>query len=168
LIYKDRISEPKLISTEGRSAGGLTMGCLANMRPDLIHCVVSGVGFVDVLCTMADDSIPLTTSEWGCVGNPNTMQGYTYIKSYCPMSNIAKLPYPKVLATAGLHDPRVPYWEIAKYVQRLRENTTRPQNEIIAKFEMGGHFSANDRYIWWREVATYQAWLVKNLTGNME
>lgn len=169
VVHEHKLTSPQLIAIEGRSAGGLLVGCMMNMRPDLFKCAVSGVGFVDVMVTMSDASIPLTTSEWGCVGNPNIYQHHACIKSYCPMSNVARLPYPNMLATAGLHDPRVGYWEVEKFVQRLRENTTATQNEIIAKFELSaGHFSANDRYKYLREMSVDQAWVIKQLTGKLQ
>src|SRR5690606_10965737 len=107
------------IVAEGRSAGGLLMGAIANLRPDLWAGVIAGVPFVDVLNTMSDTSLPLTPPEWPEWGNPiEDEAAYEYIASYCPYSNIEAKAYPAVLATGGLTDPRVTYWEPQKFVAK--------------------------------------------------
>ncbi len=140
------------IVAEGRSAGGLLMGAIANMRPDLWAGVIGGVPFVDVLNTMSDTTLPLTPPEWPEWGNPlEDTEAYDYIASYCPYSNIEAKAYPAILSTGGLTDPRVTYWEPAKWVAKLRPHTTsgRP---ILMKMNMGaGHAGSAGRFEFLRE-----------------
>ena len=164
-----KITSPEIMSCEGRSAGGLLMGSSQiNMRPDLFKCAVAGVPFVDMV-TMCDPSIPLTTNEWYCLslfpsllsvplkhnmhnreewGNPNEPKYFDYMLSYSPIDNVRAQPCPDLLITAGLHDPRVAYWEPAKWASKL----STLQNEsvdsvVVCKFDLSaGHFSASDRY----------------------
>ena len=89
------------------------MGNIVNMRPDLFKCIVAGVPFVDLMVTMSDPTIPLTTGEWEEWGNPNTDEHFDYMMSYSPIDNVRAQPYPNILITAGLHDPRVAYWEVS-------------------------------------------------------
>jgi hypothetical protein len=106
-----RYTSPAKLAIEGRSAGGLLMGAVLNMRPDLFNAAIMGVPFVDALTTMLDDTIPLTIIEWEEWGNPADPEYYHYMKSYAPVDNVQRAAYPHVLVTAGLHDPRVGYWE---------------------------------------------------------
>jgi len=155
------------IVAEGRSAGGLLMGAIANMRPDLWAGVIGGVPFVDVLNTMSDDTLPLTPPEWPEWGNPlEDTEAYDYIASYCPYSNIEAKAYPAILSTGGLTDPRVTYWEPAKWVARLRPHTTsgRP---ILMKMNMGaGHAGSAGRFEFLRELAHDYAFAVKAIGSN--
>ncbi|MBY0565328.1 MAG: S9 family peptidase [Hyphomonadaceae bacterium] len=150
------------IVCEGRSAGGLLMGAINNMRPDLWAGVIGGVPFVDVLNTMSDTSLPLTPPEWPEWGNPlEDPQAYDYIASYCPYTNIERKAYPAVLSTGGLTDPRVTYWEPAKWVAKLRPHTTsgRP---ILLKMNMGaGHAGSAGRFEFLRELAHDYAFAIK-------
>jgi oligopeptidase B len=147
----------------GASAGGLLMGVCANEASHIFNVIVSQVGFVDVLVTMSDETIPLTTTEFDEWGNPKEEPYFNYIKSYDPMQNISKKEYPKMLLTAGLNDSRVAYWEPAKFAQRLRENNTGP-NDILLKVDMSaGHFSFSHRYAYLREKAWEYAWLLDSL-----
>ncbi len=150
------------IVCEGRSAGGLLMGAIANMRPDLWAGVIGGVPFVDVLNTMSDDSLPLTPPEWPEWGNPlESGEAYDYIASYCPYTNIDRKAYPAVLATGGLTDPRVTYWEPAKWVAKLRPHTTSAR-PVLMKMNMGaGHAGSAGRFEFLRELAHDYAFAIK-------
>lgn len=150
------------IVAEGRSAGGLLMGAITNMRPDLWAGVIGGVPFVDVLNTMSDTSLPLTPPEWPEWGNPlEDPAAYDYIASYCPYTNIDAKAYPAVLSTGGLSDPRVTYWEPAKWAAKLRPHTTsgRP---ILLKINMeAGHAGATGRFDYLKELAHDYAFALK-------
>lgn len=144
----------------GGSAGGLLMGAVINMEPELFNGIISAVPFVDVLTTMLDDTIPLTTSEYDEWGNPNEIQYYNYIKSYCPYSNIEAKPYPNILVTTGLHDSQVQYFEPAKWVAKLRELKT-DKNLLLMKTQMeAGHSGATGRFNALKEVALDYAFLL--------
>jgi len=156
-------TSPQRLVISGRSAGGLLMGAVANMRPDLFAGVVAGVPFVDVVNTMLDPTIPLTVIEWEEWGNPADAEYYRYMKSYSPYDNIEAKPYPAILATAGLNDPRVQYWEPAKWVARLRTCKT-DDNPLLLKTEMGaGHFSKSGRYDYLEEIALEYAFILDTL-----
>uniref|UniRef100_A0A803LS22 Prolyl endopeptidase n=1 Tax=Chenopodium quinoa TaxID=63459 RepID=A0A803LS22_CHEQI len=130
----------------GRSAGGLLIGGVLNMRPDLFKAAVLGVPFVDVVTTMLDPTIPLTTAEWEEWGDPREKEFYFYMKSYSPVDNVKAQNYPHILVTAGLHDPRVMYSEPAKFVAKLRELKT-DDNTLLFKCEFGaGHFAKSGRF----------------------
>lgn len=162
LIAEKYTSAGKLVAF-GRSAGGLLMGAVTNMRPDLFRVIVAGVPFVDALTTMLDASIPLTTSEYEEWGNPTDPTYYAYIKSYSPYDNLEAKAYPHLLATAGLNDPRVQYWEPAKWVARLRALKT-DQNVLLFKTEMSaGHSGPSDRYAYLREWAFTYAFILDRL-----
>lgn len=163
-LIAEGFTSPRQLCISGRSAGGLTMGAVTNMRPDLFQGVIMGVPFVDVLTTMMDPSIPLTEIEWEEWGNPLvSREYYDYMKSYSPVDNVARQAYPNILVTAGLHDPRVGYWEPAKLVAKLRRLKT-DQNLLLAKFDMGaGHFSKSGRFDKLRETALEYAFLLKVL-----
>lgn len=131
----------KNIAITGRSAGGMLMGYCANERPDLYRAIVAGVPFVDVLNTMLDENLPLTPGEYTEWGNPKDEKFYHYIKSYSPYDNVRAQEYPHMYVTAGLNDPRVTYWEPAKWVAKLRECKT-DQHLLLLDINMGsGHFS---------------------------
>lgn len=149
------------ISISGGSAGGTLMGAVANMRPDLWRAVVSHVPFVDVLNTMLDDTLPLTPIEWPEWGNPITdKEAYDYILSYSPYENTTARDYPLMMITAGLNDPRVTYWEPAKWVAKLRELKT-DDNLLIYKTNMGaGHGGKSGRFEKYFELAEEYAFLL--------
>ncbi len=155
------------IVCEGRSAGGLLMGAVANMRPDLWAGIIGGVPFIDVLNTMSDTSLPLTPPEWPEWGNPlESAEAYDYIASYCPYSNIAAKPYPAMLSVGGLTDPRVTYWEPAKWAAKLRAHTTsgRP---VLLKMNMGaGHAGAAGRFEFLCELAHDYAFAINAVGGD--
>lgn len=156
-------TEPSKLSIEGRSAGGLLMGSVLNMRPDLFRASIAGVPFVDVLNTMSDATIPLTTGEWLEWGNPHEKKYFDAIREYCPYTNVEKKPYPAILALAGLHDPRVLYSEPAKWVAKLREHSTSDHDILLKTDLSSGHFSASDRYRYLRERAFELSWLMNEL-----
>ena len=144
----------------GGSAGGLLMGAIANMRPDLWAGLVAAVPFVDVVTTMLDDSIPLTTGEYDEWGNPNVKEYYDYILSYSPYDQVEAKDYPNMLVTTGLHDSQVQYWEPAKWVAKLRELKT-DDNELVMHTNMeAGHGGASGRFNAIKEVARDYAWLL--------
>jgi oligopeptidase B len=151
------------LAIRGGSAGGLLMGAVLNMRPDLCAAAVAQVPFVDALTTMLDDTLPLTTQEYEEWGNPNDVEYYQYMKSYSPYDNLAATAYPAILVTAGLNDPRVSYWEPAKWVAKLRaiKSDGRP---LLLKTQMGaGHGGPSGRYESWREEAFVQSFLISQV-----
>eukprot|EP00940_MAST-03C_sp_MAST-3C-sp2_P002597 g2597.t1 len=164
-LVDEGVTKPSLMSCEGRSAGGLLMGNVVNMRPDLFHVAIAGVPFVDLMTTMCDPSIPLTTNEWEEWGNPNHPKYFDYMFSYSPIDNVREQFYPNILITAGLHDPRVAYWEPAKWASKLRATKRNENgNVVVAKFDLdSGHFSASDRYKWIREKSYDQAFILDKL-----
>ena len=145
---------------DGGSAGGLLMGFLVNEAPGLYNGIIAAVPFVDVVTTMLDDSIPLTTGEYDEWGNPNQKEFYEYILSYSPYDQVEKKNYPALLVTTGLHDSQVQYWEPAKWVAKLRELKT-DSNLLLLKTNMEtGHGGASGRYEYYREVALNYAFLL--------
>ena len=162
-----RYTSPQRLVISGRSAGGLLMGAVTNMRPDLFAGVVAGVPFVDVVNTMLDATIPLTVIEWEEWGNPADPEFYHYMKSYSPYDNVEAKGYPAILATAGLNDPRVQYWEPAKWVAKLRICKT-DDNPLLLKTEMGaGHFSKSGRYDYLEEIAFEYAFILDTVGTNV-
>lgn len=154
---------PDRLAITGRSAGGLLMGGVLNQAPELFRVAVAGVPFVDLMVTMCDASIPLTVPEWEEWGNPNQERYFQYMMDYSPIDNIAPRPLPAILVTAGLHDPRVAYWEPAKWVAKLRENNTG-KHAVLFKVDLtSGHFSASDRYKFLDERAFEYAYLLNEL-----
>ncbi|WP_240465971.1 MULTISPECIES: prolyl oligopeptidase family serine peptidase [Sphingobacterium] len=146
---------------EGGSAGGLLMGAVVNMAPDLWNGVIAAVPFVDVVTTMLDETIPLTTNEYDEWGNPNNKEAYDYMKSYSPYENIEEKAYPNLLVTTGLHDSQVQYFEPAKWVARLR--TTHTGNSVILlKTDMDfGHGGASGRFDYLKDQALEYAFILK-------
>ena len=162
-LIAENYTQPEKLSTEGRSAGGLLMGAVLNMAPELFHAALAGVPFVDVVNTMLDESIPLTTGEFEEWGNPKDEEYYHYMLSYSPYDNIAKQDYPAILVTAGLNDPRVQYWEPAKWVAKLRDNKT-DNNPLYLHMHMGaGHFASSGRYAYLKDLAFDYAFILDQL-----
>ena len=152
LIRENFTNKEKLFAM-GRSAGGLLMGAVSNLRPDLFKGIVAEVPFVDVVTTMLDASIPLTTGEYDEWGNPNEKQFYDYMLSYSPYDNVENKKYPAMLITAGLHDSQVQYWEPAKWAAKLRELKT-DNNRLLLKTNMdAGHGGASGRFRRHQETA---------------
>jgi len=144
----------------GGSAGGLLMGAIVNMRPDLYHGVIAAVPFVDVVTTMLDETIPLTTSEYDEWGNPNEKKYYDYMLSYSPYDQVKTQEYPHMLVTTGLHDSQVQYWEPAKWVAKLRDMKTG-DNLLLMYCNMDtGHGGASGRFERYRETAMEYAFLL--------
>ena len=153
-------TSPERLFATGGSAGGLLMGAIVNMRPELFRGVVTRVPFVDVVTTMLDDDIPLTTSEYDEWGNPNEKAYYEYILSYSPYDNVESKAYPNLLITTGLHDSQVQYWEPAKWVAKLRANKT-DSNRLLLKTNMeAGHGGASGRYDAYKETALNYAFML--------
>ncbi|PON87747.1 Peptidase S9A, prolyl oligopeptidase [Trema orientale] len=162
-LIAEKYCSKERLCINGRSAGGLLMGAVLNMRPDLFKAVVAGVPFVDVVTTMLDPTIPLTTAEWEEWGDPRKEEFYFYMKSYSPVDNVKAQNYPHILVTAGLNDPRVMYSEPAKFVAKLREMKT-DDNILLFKCELGaGHFSKSGRFEKLQEDAFTFAFLLKAL-----
>ena len=162
LIHEGYTSSDRL-AIAGGSAGGLLMGAVMNMRPDLFAVVVADVPFVDVINTMLDESIPLTVIEWEEWGNPNELEYFEYMMSYSPYDNVEATDYPHTMVTAGLNDPRVQYWEPAKWTARMRSLRT-DDNTLILRTNMGaGHFGASGRYGRLRELAFEYAFILDHL-----
>lgn len=153
-------TSPEHLYAMGGSAGGLLMGAIINMRPDLWNGIIAAVPFVDVVTTMLDESIPLTTGEFDEWGNPKEEAYYHYIKSYSPIDNIEAKDYPSMLITTGLHDSQVQYWEPAKWVAKLRELKT-DSNDILFHINMEfGHTGASGRFEIFHEIALEYAFLL--------
>lgn len=158
-LIAEKYTVSNKIVIQGGSAGGLLMGAVTNMRPELFEIVIAKVPFVDVVNTMLDASIPLTVIEYDEWGNPNEKKFYDYIKSYSPYDNIEAKEYPHILVTAGLNDPRVHYWEPAKWTAKLRALKTG-DNQLLLKTEMGaGHGGPSGRYDYLREIAFEYAFI---------
>ncbi|MCH7557013.1 MAG: S9 family peptidase [Planctomycetes bacterium] len=158
LIAEKYTSRAKLV-INGGSAGGLLMGAVTNMRPALFKVVIAKVPFVDVINTMLDASIPLTVIEYEEWGNPNEKEHYDYMKSYSPYDNVEAKKYPSILITAGLNDPRVQYWEPAKWAAKLRAFKT-DENILLLKTKMGaGHGGASGRYDYLKDIAFEYAFI---------
>ena len=152
-LVKNRYTSPERLVIQGGSAGGLLVGAVTNMRPDLFKAVVAQVPFVDVINTMLDASLPLTTSEYLEWGNPNEKPAFDYIMSYSPYDNVKAANYPAMLVQVSLNDSQVPYWEGTKLVAKLRATKT-DKNVLLLKANMGaGHGGASGRYDALRELA---------------
>jgi len=151
----------------GGSAGGLLMGAVINLRPDLWSGVIAAVPFVDVVTTMLDESIPLTTGEYNEWGNPNEEEAYFRMKSYSPYDNVAAMDYPPLLITTGLHDSQVQYWEPAKWIARLRELRSNKAPLFMYCNMDTGHGGASGRYEAYKETAMEYAFFLGLLNGSL-
>jgi len=166
-LVAEKYADPDRLFAMGGSAGGLLMGAVVNMRPELWRGVIAAVPFVDVITTMLDETIPLTTGEFDEWGNPKDKEYYDYIKSYSPYDNIEKKDYPNMLVTTGLHDSQVQYWEPAKWVAKLRDLKT-DDNVLLLSTEMeAGHGGASGRFKRNKETAMEYAFLV-DLAGEAQ
>ncbi|HVZ94779.1 MAG TPA: prolyl oligopeptidase family serine peptidase, partial [Phycisphaerales bacterium] len=163
----------------GGSAGGLLMGAVTNMRPDLFKVVVAAVPFVDVINTMSDPTIPLTVTEWEQWGNPCSDEtAFHYMLSYSPYDNVGAKAYPNILVLAGLNDPRVCYWEPAKWTAKMRalafnpppesgKPSVAPDRVLLLRTNMSaGHAGESDRYERLREIAIQYAFILDHLGIN--
>ncbi len=152
-LIENNYTSPKHLYAMGGSAGGLLMGAVMNMNPELYHGIIAAVPFVDVISTMLDDSIPLTTGEYDEWGNPNHKEYYDYIKSYSPYDQVKAQDYPNVLITTGLHDSQVQYWEPAKWAAKLRELKTDDNFLFLHTNMETGHGGASGRFDALKETA---------------
>ena len=143
----------------GGSAGGLLMGAVINMAPDLYNGVVAQVPFVDVVTTMLDEDIPLTTGEYDEWGNPNDKDYYEYMLSYSPYDNISNKNYPNLLVTTGLYDSQVQYWEPAKWVARLRSLSKNTSKLYLHTNMDAGHGGSSGRFESLKEIASVYAFI---------
>ena len=158
-LIKEKFTGKKHLYAQGGSAGGLLMGAIVNMDPDLWNGIISQVPFVDVVNTMLDESIPLTTNEFDEWGNPQNKEAYFYMKSYSPYENVERKKYPNMLITTGLHDSQVQYFEPAKWVAKLRAMKT-DHNVLLLQINMEfGHGGASGRFDYLKEVAMNYAFL---------
>jgi oligopeptidase B len=155
-----RYTSPARLAIEGASAGGLLMGAVANLRPELFRAVVSKVPFVDVINSMLDESLPLTVAEFEEWGNPKLPDEYAYLKRYCPYTNLRPGAYPAMLVKTAFHDSQVMYWEPAKYVARLRTLKTDDRPLLLKTNMSAGHGGASGRYDYLREVALDYAFVL--------
>jgi oligopeptidase B len=162
-LVNEKYTSPDKLVANGGSAGGLLMGAVVNMRPDLFKAIVAEVPFVDVINTMLDASIPLTAQEWEQWGNPKDPEYYAYMKSYSPYDNVERKAYPEILITSGLNDSRVAYWEPSKWTAKLRAMKT-DNNRLLLKMNMGaGHGGASGRYDRLKEQAFKVAFILDAL-----
>jgi oligopeptidase B len=160
-LIDNRLTGKGQILAVGGSAGGMLMGAVANMRPELFKAIIAHVPFVDVVNTMLDDTLPLTTMEYNEWGNPNDKQAFDYMLSYSPYDNVTPQAYPNMLVVAGLNDPRVTYWEPAKWVAKLRDVKT-DDNLLLLKTHMdSGHAGASGRFDYLKEMAFDVAFALK-------
>lgn len=160
-FVNNKYTSAKHLYAMGGSAGGLLMGAVMNQQPELYNGIVAQVPFVDVVTTMLDDSIPLTTGEFDEWGNPNSKKYYNYMKSYSPYDNVEKKDYPNLLVTTGLHDSQVQYWEPAKWVAKLRDLKTN-HNLLLLKTNMdAGHGGASGRFESLKETVFEYAFILK-------
>jgi len=166
-LLKEKFTSKDKLFANGGSAGGLLMGAITNLRPDLYKGILAGVPFVDVVTTMLDETIPLTTGEWEEWGKPKDKIYYEYMKSYSPIDNVVKKDYPNMLITTGLHDSQVQYFEPAKWVAKLRSLKTN-NNLLLFHCDMeAGHGGASGRFKRFHEVAREYAFML-NLVGISE
>ena len=164
-LISEKYTRKEKLAIMGGSAGGLLVGACVTLRPDLYGAVVAQVPFVDVINTMSDASIPLTTLEYDQWGNPDNKEYFEYIMSYSPYDNIRAADYPHILITTGLNDPRVAYWEPAKFIAKLREHKTDDNTLILRTNFAAGHAGASGRYDYLKEVASDFAFLIDKLTA---
>ena len=159
-LISENYTSPQHLYASGGSAGGLLMGAVVNMAPELYHGVIAAVPFVDVVTTMLDESIPLTTGEYDEWGNPNEKEYYTYMKSYSPYDNVEPITYPNMYVSTGLHDSQVQYWEPAKWVAKLRELKVDDNLLFLDTNMEAGHGGASGRFESLKETAKEYAFIL--------
>src|SRR5215207_4286822 len=162
-LIKQGFTSNKKLAILGGSAGGLLVSACLTMRPDLFQAVINKVAFVDVVTTMSDPTIPLTSLEWDEWGNPQVREHFEYMLSYSPYDNVRPTAYPHILITTGLNDPRVAYWEPAKFAAKLREMKTDNNVLLLHTNYEAGHAGASGRYDYLKEVAIDFAFLIDRL-----
>jgi oligopeptidase B len=151
-LIREKYTSPDRLAINGASAGGMLLGVVANWRPDLFAVVVAEVAAMDVLNNQMDPTIRGTEFHYTELGNPNNREEFEYLRSWDPYYGIRAQDYPHILLTAGLHDPRVAYWETAKYAARMRALKT-DNNLLLLETKMSGHGGASGRYDFYREIA---------------
>jgi len=166
LLVAEGYTRPERLVIEGGSAGGLLVGAALNLRPELFRAALAAVPFVDIVNTMLDPSLPLTTFEYEEWGNPEDPRVFERLMAYAPYENVRPAAYPALLVTAGFNDPRVPYWEAAKWVARLRAHHTGPSPILLKTQLEAGHMGASGRYDAFRETAFEQAFLLSQVYSN--
>jgi oligopeptidase B len=159
-LIQEKYTSAAHLYAEGGSAGGLLMGAVINMAPELYHGVIAQVPFVDVVTTMLDDSIPLTTGEYDEWGNPNNKKYYDYMLSYSPYDNVREQEYPNMYVSTGLHDSQVQYWEPAKWVAKLRTHKKGDAVLYLTTNMDAGHGGASGRFEAIKELAKEYAFLL--------
>ncbi len=159
-LISEQYTSSKNLYAMGGSAGGLLMGAVINMEPELFNGVIATVPFVDVMTTMLDESIPLTTLEYDEWGNPNDLEFYNYMLSYSPYDNVSNLNYPNLLITTGLHDSQVQYWEPAKWIAKLRDYNFSKNHLLLHTNMDTGHGGASGRFNALKEIAMEYAFLI--------
>jgi oligopeptidase B len=159
-LVREKYTSSNRLIIEGRSAGGLLMGAVTNLRPDLFKAVVTQVPFVDVINSMLDDSLPLTVGEFEEWGNPDKREEYDYMKTYCPYTNLAAKDYPSMLVRTSLNDSQVMYWEPAKYVARMRALKTDKNPLLFKTLMVAGHGGRSGRYDYLHDVAFDYAFML--------
>ena len=162
-LIKEGFTSPQKLAIIGGSAGGLLVGACVTMRPDLFKAVICKVPFVDVVTTMSDPGIPLTALEYDQWGNPADKDHFDYMLSYSPYDNIRPTEYPHMLITTGLNDPRVAYWEPAKFIAKLRDTKTDNNSILLHINYNSGHAGASGRYDFLKEIALDYAFLIDKL-----
>ena len=162
-LIDEGITTPDNLAIYGGSAGGLLIGAAINMRPDLFKAAVADVPFVDVINTMLDNSIPLTAIEFEEWGDPRDKEMYDYMLSYSPYDNISEQDYPHLLVLAGYNDPRVPYWEAAKWTARIRDMKTDSNDLFLKTDMMTGHHASSGRFDHLKDIAFYYAFVLDKL-----
>jgi oligopeptidase B len=164
-LLETGIALPGKLAARGLSAGGLLMGAITVSRPELWRAIVAEVPFVDAINSMLDPTLPLTIGEWEEWGNPAEEEHYRWMRSYSPYENTIPANYPALLATAGLHDQRVKFWEPAKWVAKLREVNTG-EHPMLLKTDLGaGHAGPSGRYDAWRDEAFILAFVLDSIAG---
>ena len=160
MLVAAKFTNPKKLVIEGASAGGLLVGAVANTRPDLFQAVIAGVPFVDVVSSLQDKTIPLSTTDIDEFGDPAKQEYYEYMKSYSPYDNVAPAKYPNMYIFTSLNDSQVPYWEPLKWTAKLRDNQTG-ENKILLNLNMeAGHGGASGRYDRLKELAKSYAFAI--------
>jgi oligopeptidase B len=159
LIERGYTSSSRLV-VEGGSAGGLLMGAVTNLRPDLVKAVIAKVPFVDVINSMLDEDLPLTVAEFEEWGNPKILEEYRVMRAYCPYSNLEAKAYPAILLRNSFNDSQVMYWEAAKYTAKLRTLKTNDTPLLLRTLMGAGHGGASGRYDALREIASDYAFIL--------
>jgi len=162
-LIAEKFTSPEKLFALGGSAGGLLMGAILNMRPDLFKGIIAGVPWVDVITTMLDPNVPLTTSEYDEWGNPNDKEYYDYMLSYSPYDNVEAKDYPAMLVTTGLHDSQVQYFEPAKWVAKLRALKTDDNILLLHTNMEAGHGGVSGRFRRYRETALEYAFMLDQI-----